>query len=181
MNIVLLGPPGVGKGTAAKLLSEKFKLPSIGTGDLLRAEIAKESGLGRRAQHYVDSGQLVPDELVTEMVKARLLQDDAKKGYFLDGYPRTTEQAKALKEFTTTDKVLNFVAPKKTIIERIRGRGEGRADDAPEVILRRINVYEEKTQPLIDFYRNERLLFDIDSTMNVDGVMKQCIEVLSEE
>ena len=178
MNVILLGPPGVGKGTTAKMLAEKFGIPYLGTGDILRDEIAGGTELGAKAKEYVHSGHLVPDAMVTDIVKARLGQEDAKKGVFLDGYPRTAEQAKALKAFASMDKVLNFVAPKKTIIDRIKSRAQGRADDAPDVIMRRIGVYEEKTQPLIDFYRNEGILFDVDSTQDIDGVFRQCVKIL---
>ncbi len=180
MRVILFGPPGVGKGTTARKLAEKYKLPHISTGDMLRAEIAKNSPLGKEAQQYVESGDLVPDELVTRIVKARLASIDATKGYFLDGYPRTVEQAKALKTFSDVDYVLNLSAPKKTVIDRIKHRGEGRRDDNPEIILRRMEEYENNTKPLIDFYRNEGVLVDIDSTQDIEGVAQQCIEALDE-
>ncbi len=180
MRVVLLGPPGVGKGTAARLLSEKLGIPHISTGDVLRSEIASESELGKKAQQYVESGRLVPDELVTEMVRAKLSSASASKGFFLDGYPRTLAQAKSLKNFAGIDKVLNLSAPKKVIIERIINRAEGRSDDNPEVMMKRISEYEEKTKPLVDFYRNEELLADIDSTRDVEGVVAQCIAALEE-
>jgi len=178
MRVILLGPPGVGKGTTAKALAEKFAVPHIGTGDVLRAEIASNSKLGKQAKEYVESGRLVPDDLVTEMVKEKLSAPEASKGYFLDGYPRTLPQAKALKEFAKIDYVLNLSAPKKVIIDRISGRGEGRSDDTPDIIMKRISVYEAQTKPLTDFYRNEGLLVEIDSTKDVNGVLAQCVEVL---
>ena len=188
MNIILLGPPGVGKGTTAKLLSEKFKFPIIGTGDLLREEISKSSEIGKNAETYVKSGRLVPDELVTEMVKARLTKKDVEKGCILDGFPRTADQAKSLKEVADIDKVLNFRAPKKTLIERIKKRSgnsndkiEARIDDNPEVITKRLKVYKEETLLLIDFYRNEGILSDIDSTQNVQNVFDQCVQALNED
>ena len=181
MNVILLGPPGVGKGTAAKLLAEKFRLPIIGTGELLREEISKGTEIGEKAKTYVEAGRLVPDELVKEMAEARMTKDDVKKGCFLDGFPRTADQAKSLKKSAEIDKVLNFVAPKKILIERIKKRSEGRADDDPQVIMERLKVYEEETQMLIDFYRNEGILSDIDSTQGIENVFNQCVQALSEE
>lgn len=181
MKVILFGQPGVGKGTTAKLLAEKYKLPHISTGEVLRAEISHSTELGKKAKEFVEMGKLVPDELVTEMVKAKLSSPEAKKGYFLDGYPRTVAQANALKGFAEIDRVLNLSAPKKVVIERIKKRGEGRRDDSPEIIMQRIAEYEEKTKPLIDFYRNEGVLTDIDSTMDVDGVVAQCVEALTED
>jgi len=180
MNVILLGPPGVGKGTAARLLSEKYNLPHISTGDILRTEIASNTELGKKAQEYVDVGKLVPDELVTEIIRAKLTSPEAAKGYFLDGYPRTIAQANALQTFSKMDRVLNLSAPRKVIVERIMKRGEGRSDDSSEIVNQRISEYEEKTIPLIDFYRNEGLLKDIDATKNIEGVVAQCIEILEE-
>ena len=108
MNVILLGPPGVGKGTTAKLLSEKFGLPVIGTGDLLRDEISKGSQIGKKAKTYMESGKLVPDELVKEMVQERMKKEDVKKGCFLDGFPRTADQAKSLKRTAEIHRVLNL-------------------------------------------------------------------------
>lgn len=180
MKVILLGSPGVGKGTTARFLAGKFRLEHISTGEVLRAGIAAKTELGNKAREFVESGKLVPDELVTEIVKEKLNTPQAKKGFFLDGYPRTLAQARALKQFTEIDRVLNLSAPKKVVIERIKNRAEGRRDDSPEVIMQRIAEYEEKTKPLIDFYRNEGILSDIDSTQDVDGVVQQCIEVLEE-
>ncbi|MBI2664857.1 adenylate kinase [Candidatus Woesearchaeota archaeon] len=179
MNVVLLGPPGVGKGTAAARLAERFHLPHISTGDVFRKHIAEKTALGVKARDYVDSGILVPDDLVTDMVRPELVK--AGSGFILDGYPRTLAQAKALKDFARIDFVLNLSAPIKTVVERIKGRGAGRADDNPEIIMQRIREYEEKTSPLIDLYRNEGMLFDIDSTQDVEGVVQQCIAVLEEK
>ena len=153
----------------------------IGTGELLREEISKDSETGKKAKKYVESGKLVPDELVKEMVQERMKKDDVRKGCFLDGFPRTADQAKSLKKTAEIDRVLNFVAPKKVLIERIKARGEGRIDDDPEVIRERLKVYQEETQLLIDFYRNEGLLLDIDSTKSIEGVFGQCVDALKED
>ncbi len=207
MNIVLLGAPGVGKGTMAKMLSEHFKLPHISTGDLLRANISDNTPLGIKAREFVDSGRLVPDELVTEMVKLELKEESASKGFFLDGYPRNVAQAESLKTFSELSKVINLVAPKKVIIERLSGRRTcrkcgaiyhvknippkkenvcdkcgselyQRSDETPDIIMERLSVYQEETEPLIDFYRNEEILSDVDATQKVEAIFNDCIEVL---
>jgi adenylate kinase len=196
MKIVLLGPPGVGKGTGAEKLSAKYKLPHISTGDMLRDAVAKETDLGKEAKDAMDSGQLVPDELVTKMIKERLKQKDAEKGCFLDGYPRTVAQAEALQKFAPVDAVLNFTAPMKIIISRLNGRrtcrdcgavfhlanhppkkkgkcdkckGElyQRSDEEPGVVTERLRVYNEQTKPLTDYYRNEGVLHDIDASYGI--------------
>ncbi len=208
MNVVLLGAPGVGKGTMAKKLSEHFKLPHISTGDMLRANIRDSTPLGIKAREFVDSGKLVPDELVTAMVKLQLNEKSSSTGFFLDGYPRNVAQAKALRAFSSIDRVINFVAPKKTIIERLSGRRTcrkcgaiyhiknippkkenvcdkcgselyQRSDETHDVIMERLSVYQEETDPLIDFYRNEELLSDVDATKKVEEIFDDCIEVLN--
>lgn len=210
MNIVLLGPPGVGKGTAAGILSGKYGIPHISTGNMLREAVAKGASLGKKAQEFMDAGKLVPDELVTEMVKERVAQPDCKPGFILDGYPRTSAQAKALQEFAAIDAVLDFTAPFKAIVERLSGRRtcrkcsatyhieysppkkEGlcdkcggelyqRSDEKPGIITERLKVYEEQNKPLIDYYRNEELLTEIDASYHItdiDKIVKQCDEAL---
>ena len=207
MNVILLGPPGAGKGTIAEKLSTHYGIPHLSTGDVLRENIANKTGLGIKAKEFVDSGKLVPDEFVTEMVKAQLA--DAK-GFFLDGYPRNLMQANSLKNFSKIDKVLNFSAPTKMIIERLSGRRicgkckaiyhiknippkkknicdkcgsklHQRTDESPEVVMERLSVYEEETKPVVDFYRTEGLLEDIDATQTVEKVMEQCIEILERD
>ncbi|MAG16282.1 adenylate kinase [Candidatus Woesearchaeota archaeon] len=205
MNVILLGPPGVGKGTVAKKLSERYKMPHISTGDVLRKNIAEQTELGLKAKEFVDSGTLVPDELVTKMVKSSI--STLSTGFFLDGYPRNLAQAKALKTFSEIHRVLNFSASEEIIIERLSGRRTckecnaiyhvknippkkenvcdncgsqlyQRSDETPEIIKERLNVYENETKPLIDFYRAENSLSDIDATQNVEGIVAQCVEIL---
>lgn len=210
MNIVLLGPPGVGKGTVAAILSQKYSLPHISTGNMLREAAAKGTALGRQAKEFMDAGRLVPDELVTKMVQERLAQPDCKKGFILDGYPRTSAQARALQEFAAVDAVLDFKAPFKAIVERISGRRtcrkcsatyhikysppkkEGvcdkcggelcqRSDEQPGIITERLRVYEEQNKPLIDYYRNEDILSEIDASYHITEIGKivgQCDDVL---
>jgi adenylate kinase len=208
MNVVLLGAPGVGKGTAAGILSSKLKLPHISTGEMLRAAIRERSELGNQASVFVTSGKLVPDELVSGIVKARLSLPDAKKGFLLDGFPRTVAQAQALQEFAQIDTVLNFTASKKMVVERLEGRrtcskcgavynvqtlppkSEGlcdkcssalvqRTDETPDVVMNRFRVYEEQTRPLIDFYRNEGVMAEIDANKSVDEIISQCEDAMT--
>ncbi len=212
MNIVLLGPPGVGKGTVAVILSQKYSIPHISTGNMLREAVAKGTALGKQAKEFMDAGRLVPDELVTKMVQERLSQPDCKKGFILDGYPRTSAQARALQEFAAVGAVLDFKAPFKTIVERISGRRtcsnskcsatyhvrysppkkEGvcdkcggelyqRSDEQPGIITERLRVYEEQNKPLIDYYRNEGILGEIDASYHITEIgkiVKQCEKMI---
>ena len=205
MNVVLLGPPGVGKGTVAKKLSSNYKLPHISTGDVLRENISNQTELGLKAKEFVDSGKLVPDDIVADMVKSQIAT--ATQGFFLDGYPRNVAQAETLKDFAQVNHVLNFSAPKKIIIERLSGRRTckkcnaiyhiknippktenvcdtcgstlyQRSDETPEVIEERLSVFEKETKPLMDFYSKEGLLHNIDASQEVDGILTQCVGVL---
>jgi adenylate kinase len=200
-NIVILGPPGVGKGTYAEFLSKKYGIPKISVGDLFRAAIKKRTELGKRIKNYVSSGELVPDETVIELVKNRLEEPDCKNGFLLDGYPRTVPQAEAMMKFKRIDAALNFVAPDKVIMERIGGRRtcskcgaiyhvknvpptiEGvcdrcsgrlvqRSDEKPEVIKNRLEVYREKTKPVADYLRKKGLLVDIDAHYDIEEIDK---------
>jgi len=201
MNIVLLGSPGVGKGTYADILSKKYKIPKISSGNLFHKAIRNQTELGKKVQGYVSSGGLVPDEIVIELVKERLEKDDCKDGFFLDGFPRTINQAEALDKFMKIDKVLNFFAFEAEIISRLSGRrtckkcgaifhirnkppkmdgvcdycgGElyQRTDETPETIKNRLRVYHEKTKPLISYYRRKGLLADIDANYGFSEIDK---------
>ncbi len=212
MNIVLLGPPGVGKGTVAVVLSQKYAIPHISTGNMLREAVAKGTPLGKEAKEFMDAGNLVPDELVTKMVQERLVKPDCKNGVILDGYPRTSAQARALQDFAAVDAVLDFRAPFKVIVERISGRRtcrkcsatyhvrysppkkEGvcdkcggelyqRSDEQPGIINERLKVYEEQNKPLIDYYRNEGLLSEIDASYHlteIGKIVNQCDEAIKD-
>ena len=193
MNIILLGPPGVGKGTAANKLSKKLKMPHIATGDMLRENAAKKTRLGMKAKSYMDSGALVPDDLVIEMIKERLQRNDCKNGFILDGFPRTIYQADEISKVVKIDKVVNIQADDSIIVERlgrrrvcekcgfiyhldfIRPNREGfcdkcsgdlyqREDDKPNAIKERLKVYREKTKPLINYYKEKDLLADVDGS-----------------
>ena len=201
MNIVLLGPPGAGKGTYAKILSKKYGIPTISVGDLFRKAIKDETELGKTVKTYVSSGDLVPDEIVNEVVKNRLNDDDCKQGFLLDGYPRTVNQAETMPTFKNIGVALNFVVPDKVIMERIGGRRtcrkcgaiyhiknvpptiDGicdnctgrlvqRSDEKPEVIKNRLEVYREKTKPVADYLRKKGLVADIDANYPIEEVDK---------
>lgn len=186
-NIILLGAPGAGKGTQAAMIAEEFKVPHISTGDILRRNMKEGTPLGLKAKEFVESGGLVPDEIVIGLVKDRLEQDDCKNGYILDGFPRTIAQAQELDNVAKIDMAINIDVPFATIIERLGGRrvcvcGETyhvsmldgkttcakcgkelfiRDDDKPETVKNRLEVYQEKTQPLIDYYRAQGKIVDI--------------------
>ena len=201
MNIVLLGSPGVGKGTYAGILSKKYSVPTISVGDLFRNAIKNQTPLGKKIKNYVTSGDLVPDEIVIELVKNRLKEPDCKRGFLLDGYPRTVPQAKAMMNFKKVDFALNFVAPDEVIMERIGGRRtcskcaaiyhvknippkvEGvcdkckgeliqRSDEKPDVIKNRLEVYRQKTKPVADYLRTKGLVADIDANYPIAEVDK---------
>jgi len=191
MNIVLLGPPGIGKGTAANKLSKKLNIPHIATGDMLRENVSRKTELGLKAKSFMDKGLLVPDNVVIEMIKKRLQKDDCKIGFILDGFPRTINQAEEIKNIKI-DKVVNIHADEDIIIERIGKRRvcecgaiyhldyikpnrEGfcdkcsgqlyqREDDKPEAVKERLNVYKEQTEPLINYYNEKGLIIDVNGS-----------------
>lgn len=186
-NIILLGAPGAGKGTQAAMIAEEFKVPHISTGDILRRNMKEGTPLGLKAKAFVESGGLVPDEVVIGLVEDRLSQEDCKNGYILDGFPRTIAQAEALDKVARIDLAINIDVPFETIIDRLGGRrvcvcgetyhvsmlnGETtckrcgkelfiRDDDKPETVKNRLKVYSDQTQPLIDYYRSQNKVVDI--------------------
>ncbi|GAB3072670.1 adenylate kinase [Corynebacterium aquatimens] len=171
MRLVLLGPPGAGKGTQAALLSEKLNIPHISTGDLFRANIGEGTPLGKEAKEYIDAGKLVPTEVTARMVEDRLSEDDAANGFLLDGFPRTVEQADLLEEMLNKhglklDGVLNFKVDEDVVVERMLARG--RADDNEDTIRTRLQVYRDETAPLIDHYGDQ--LINIDAEGEVEEI-----------
>ncbi|CAM3333075.1 adenylate kinase [Mycobacterium colombiense] len=179
MRVVLLGPPGAGKGTQAQKLSEKLGIPQISTGELFRSNIENGTKLGLEAKRYLDAGDLVPSELTNQLVDDRLNDPDAANGFILDGYPRSIEQAKALHEMlgrrgTDIDAVLEFRVSEDELLQRLKGRG--RADDTEEVILNRMKVYRDETAPLLDYYSHE--LKTVDAIGTLDEVFARALRAL---
>jgi adenylate kinase len=181
LKVVLLGPPGAGKGTQAQLLSARLGVPAISTGDMLREAVTAGSELGRRVEGIMAAGKLVDDELMAEVVRDRLAKPDAAAGYLLDGYPRTLPQAKTLEGILDEsgqqlDAVVMVDVPVDELVRRSLLRG--RADDAEEVIRERQRVYREKTEPLIGYYRQLGVLREIDGYLPVDEVTSHMFAAL---
>jgi len=206
MNLILLGPPGAGKGTQAERINARYSIPHISTGDIFRENLKKGTELGMKAKEYMDRGELVPDGLVIDIVADRLKKTDCRGGFILDGFPRTVAQADALKDILAgmampLDHVLNIQVPRDVVVKRLTARRtcrscgriyhliynppekEGvcddcggelyrRDDDSEETVLARMDEYEEKTQPLIDYYRGEGLLRDIDGSVEPSEVFE---------
>lgn len=206
MRLVLVGPPGAGKGTQAQFLAAHYSIPHIATGDIFRANLKEGTPLGVQAKTFMDRGELVPDSVTNEMVKARLLQDDAANGFLLDGFPRNVLQAEVLRailagKVTPLTAVLELSIENAEIITRLSSRrtcrdcglptvgnekcptcgGEiyQREDDKAEVITRRLEVYEEQTAPIISFYRNEGLLITVSAVGSVQEITERAISALN--
>ena len=183
--MIFLGPPGAGKGTQAKHLSNLCKVPHISTGDILRAAVAQQTDLGKKAKFYMNAGNLVPDELILGMIRERLTADDTTLGWILDGFPRNVEQAAFLDELLTEisqpfECVVNLDVPDEVIVSRLTQRGlqEGRADDTEETIRHRLEVYRQRTEPLIDFYRNRQQLVSVDGNQPIEVVTDDMLKVV---
>lgn len=212
MFILLMGPPGAGKGTQAAKLVEKFKIPHISTGDMFRAAVKEGTELGKQAKACMDAGQLVPDSITIGIVKERLAKEDCKAGFILDGFPRTTVQAEALDRTLAElaiklDRVINITAPNSELVERMTGRricktcgatyhvafnapqkpgicdkcnGElyQRADDTEATVVNRLEVYQEQTQPLIEYYQDKGLYTEINGLQPIDKVLDDIVNSL---
>lgn len=186
MNIILLGPPGAGKGTQAKILEEKFGLKQLSTGDMLRAEVASGSALGQKAKEIMDSGNLVPDEIIVDMIAACLGKPECEGGIIFDGFPRTVDQAQAL-DSMLEDKgkplaaVIQIVVDETVLIERLNTRirqmteagQEVRSDDNEETLKSRLEVYRNQTTPIIPYYETEGLLYKVDGMTTIEDVAEQ--------
>jgi adenylate kinase len=186
MRVVFLGPPGSGKGTQAKLLAERLKVPAISTGDILRAAVRERTPLGLQAQAIMEKGELVSDALIVALIRDRIAERDARDGFILDGFPRTLEQGRAFDTMLaeggeSLSAVVNFEVPEAVLVERMLGRAkaEGRADDRPETIRERLRVYREKTEPLAGFYREKGVLADVNGVGAVADVAARLDEALA--
>ena len=185
MRLILMGPPGAGKGTQAKVVADRAGIPAISTGDIFRANVSDGTDLGRKAKEYMDAGEYVPDEVTNLMVRNRIDEPDAEPGFLLDGYPRTLAQVEALDsmiKFTghELDAVVVLTVDREELVQRLLQRAEtdGRSDDTEEVIRRRQEVYVEQTEPLIDVYRDRNLLIEVDGMGEVDEVTKRIFTAL---
>jgi len=180
MRLILMGPPGAGKGTQAKFLAARFGIPAISTGDIFRANVSRGTPLGLEAKRYMDAGEYVPDEVTNKMVRNRIDEPDAEPGFLLDGYPRTLAQVEELDGMVRhtghkLDAVVVLTVDEDELVQRLlqRAEVEGRADDTEEVIRRRQEVYAEQTEPLIGVYRERGILHEVDGMGEVDEVTER--------
>ncbi len=186
MNIILFGPPGVGKGTQAQLLASAYNLHHISTGDMLRAAIKGGTELGKVAKGHVESGALVPDDVIIGLVKEVLLEQmEHERGFLLDGFPRTVDQAKALEQLFTEIaiqdvRIISLDAPEEELITRMVKRGQdlGRADDTEETIRHRLNVYQQQTEPVKGYYAQSREIMSVDGLGSVEEVTQRIMKCL---
>jgi len=187
LDIVILGPPGAGKGTQGKLIAADAGIPHVNTGEMFRAECAAGTELGERVRSILDDGDLVPDEVTIEVVRARLGQDDTARGFVLDGFPRTLAQAEALdRVLAEIDRgelcvVLDFQVSDEIAVQRLLGRAglEGRSDDTLDRIQHRLDVYHEKSEPLVEYYRARGILVGIHADRTVEEVFAEVQQVLA--
>ncbi|MEK6917122.1 MAG: adenylate kinase [Nanoarchaeota archaeon] len=181
MKLVFLGPPGAGKGTQAQLLAESMGIPHISTGEIFRYNLENKTEMGRAAAEYMDNGFLVPDNVTNGMVIDRLRKPDCKNGYILDGYPRTINQAEFLDSINGIDNVIYFSLKDEIAIERLlnRAKESSRSDDTEEVIKKRILVYKDQTQPLLNYYKHKGNLLEIDASSGIKMINRDVKRVLN--
>jgi adenylate kinase len=187
MRIILMGPPGAGKGTQATSVADHFGIPAISTGDIFRANVTQGTDLGRKAKEYMDAGEYVPDEVTNLMVRNRIDEDDAQPGFLLDGYPRTLAQVEELDGMIKhtgheLDAVVVLTVEPEELVQRLLQRAEtdGRSDDTEDVIRRRQELYIEQTEPLIEVYRGRGLLIEVDGVGEVNEVTERIFKALQD-
>ncbi len=187
MRIILMGPPGAGKGTQAKVIAERLSIPAVSTGDIFRQNVSHETELGLEAKRYMDAGDYVPDEVTNAMVRDRISEADATDGFLLDGYPRTISQVAELDSMLDAaghplDAVVVLTVDKEEVVQRLvkRAQAEGRSDDDEEVMRHRQDVYAEQTAPLIEVYADRGLLVEVDGMGAVADVTARVFDALEE-
>jgi adenylate kinase len=180
--LLLIGPPGAGKGTQAARLAEHFGIPAISTGDIFRENVKNQTELGKKAQSYMDAGENVPDSLTNDLIHDRIAQADCQDGFLLDGYPRTAAQVEALEgmlaeQSTSLDAAVELVADVEVVVNRLRQRAidQGRSDDSEEVVRHRLGVYAEQTAPLIDVFRDKDLLVTVDGLGPIEDITERIL------
>lgn len=188
MNLILLGPPGCGKGTQAQILQDRFGAVQLSTGDMLRAAVKAGTELGKRAEVIMNAGKLVPDDLIVSMIAERIDEPECAEGFILDGFPRTVAQAEALDAMLEDkglklDHVIELEVDEAALFARIEGRaaesgGAARADDNPETLKKRLTVYRDQTAPILPYYRNTGRLKSIDGMQSIDEVTAQLVAIL---
>lgn len=188
IRVIFLGAPGVGKGTQAKVLSTECDVPHISTGDILRAAVKDQTALGKKAEEYMNAGELVPDDLILGLIRERLGQPDAAKGWILDGFPRNLSQADFLDNLLNEieqpcECVLNLEVPDEVLVTRMveRGKELGRKDDTEEVIRKRLEVYQSNTEPLIAYYRERQQLVSVDGNRPIESVTEELTQIIKPE
>ena len=182
VRLLLIGPPGAGKGTQAARLAEHFGIPAISTGDIFRANVKNQTELGKKAQSYMDAGENVPDSLTNDLIHDRIAQSDCADGFLLDGYPRTAAQLEALEamlaeQSATLDAAVELVADVEVVVNRLRQRAveQGRSDDSEDVVRHRLGVYAEQTAPLIDVFRDKDLLVTVDGLGPIEDITERIL------
>ncbi|MGH3345800.1 MAG: adenylate kinase [Nocardioides sp.] len=185
MRLILMGPPGAGKGTQAQYVADHFGIPAISTGDIFRANVSRGTELGIEAKRFMDAGEYVPDDVTNRMVRNRIEEPDAEPGFLLDGYPRTLAQVEELDVMISStghslDAAVVLTADQDELVRRLlqRAEVEGRADDTEDVIRRRQEVYAEQTEPLIEVYRERGILIEVDGLGDVDEVTRRIFDAL---